>query len=1569
MNHSRETDRLLVPIHIDALAVGEILPDDAMFQWTDLAPDFWKLQKEKRYFFGSELYSLFDEKSGPGVGIHLHFRLPRTFVHGSQTGAADILFPAIPNRWLLQRFGGEPGKPYTHQAWLIKSDAEAQADTDGIPWPTFHENEPLELKKIGTCTDLTAASGVEDEPVMKPPITAVGQGNPAFSAYYPACRSMLGFHDPMNGISAGVRLSYLVTGWYAVATDDPLHASAWSTGLISRDAETNFRAKENIPVGAALNVEQRAKLLSELKDVWFEERGWKCDGLEREFEGKDLGEALAAASARLGIPEADLPYEIVEPGRRNIESVRIRIMPSGEPPSRILCHGLVRGITWRGPKWNYFEPGGGAGDSVSGRVVFPPNTAYHNKAYNVSVGNTPAEALAALLTRGDVEQDLLTALPADLLGQGVTAAELRYELHARRFGGVHGGTTFSIQAVADRSPVHRAGDSHAAPRLEPPVVPIALRKLLRELNERQGRCDHLAREIEDCRWQVFALWYLWTNEYKSRIAETDPAKKDKRKKKEQKLASQLETFKLFLEEAKKRWLDARKYRDEIYTPEEAPDDSTGSIIDELTKYPKSQPDGSLKPNEAGKSELKYRVVATAARPFYKTSEPVIAVSGPATATLDPWEQSGRLACRLSGQVVTGLKLQDWRGSKHEVTGGWLVKKLFSNPAPAALTQTHGMLHSALLVEALLLDEWHADDIVEWVSAQVFPASTKEESKNFTKTVKAVQDRDPATPLHSTPNAPVGRLPSRVAESSWQRNPWIPLFLVWEVSWQSAYQPSAGQPLPEDMVTKRWRLDRGGDLVPKENAAAATADSGTSYRGYTLLTPSASVHLAKCLEALDESHPLIDILKNQNVQLQMLDGFNDALTLQKTGMQLPPLGYRKWRQTRGNFHLDPIHVVFNQGFEKTEKRDTFRTAPDTFGKKFFPIRAGQLKIERLSIVDAFGQTLKLPVNTINESAMTSDTMLHPAHSCLVGSAITLRPRFAQPMRLRFDWESASRGAGENGGPVCGWILPNHLEKSLTIYAASGKPLGALQKKLGQTSAPAFYWMNVPGGTFSGYSGRDLIDLSLLASKLEQPSDGITLFLRAHLSAATLEFLANSQESKSDPGPLQFALLKDLDRIINGPSLYVPQRFAGIALRPETQQLLSQNPQGDALLCCNRLLLEDAYPLIENIHLRHFCGWALSLSHDGGADFSRLVSESIASADQRVPDDDPGVSVLVGRPLALVRASLRFETAGLPAHNPELRADTGAKVSDPPGTNGFEKKVHEFEKKVRDVLETSDFEKVKWPLRLGDLHTRNDGLVGLFRCSPADTGSGVAAAGLLYPAWGLDESNSTSAEVFATQDFLIDCVKPLHVALLMDPQARVHATTGTLPRVYRELPREDATGAKRAREVFFQTAPVLGPSPTPRMPRPSDDYGEWSWAYQPDVTHWKLDPNLVEATDRGGFANAWPTIAEGWLKLAIAQVKVLSFWVREGTEEVSGGTPIHLAWSLQAAESLELAKVKLKDGEQAVGFVKRWDAPPFPREYTVTVDEETTYRIIASAADAQPDARDLTVKIKQPGGSIN
>ncbi len=157
----------------------------------------------------------------------------------------------------------------------------------------------------------------------------------------------------------------------------------------------------------------------------------------------------------------------------------------------------------------------------------------------------------------------------------------------------------------------------------------------------------------------------------------------------------------------------------------------------------------------------------------------------------------------------------------------------------------------------------------------------------------------------------------------------------------------------------------------------------------------------------------------------------------------------------------------------------------------------------------------------------------------------------------------------------------------------------------------------------------------------------------------------------------------------------------------------------------------------------------------------------------------------------------------------------------------------------------------------------------------------------------------------------------------------------------------------------------------MPRPSDDYGKWSWAYRPNVTQWNVDPKIVEATDRGGFAGACPTIAEGWLKLVIAPVKVLSFWVRDRVEEVGTsdriyvveeGSSIRLAWSLQQALALELWKVDAKSGKTIEPRIEQWSAPPDPSEVSVKVNAETTFRIIAFDNDGSQDSKDLTVKIK-------
>jgi spoIIIJ-associated protein len=71
---------------------------------------------------------------------------------------------------------------------------------------------------------------------------------------------------------------------------------------------------------------------------------------QREFEGKDLGEALHKASSALDIAEDELHYEIVEQGRRGVfglgvRSVRIRVVPPVEEPphDEILAPPRARG--------------------------------------------------------------------------------------------------------------------------------------------------------------------------------------------------------------------------------------------------------------------------------------------------------------------------------------------------------------------------------------------------------------------------------------------------------------------------------------------------------------------------------------------------------------------------------------------------------------------------------------------------------------------------------------------------------------------------------------------------------------------------------------------------------------------------------------------------------------------------------------------------------------------------------------------------------------------------------------------------------------------------------------------------------------------------------------------------------------------------------------------------------------------------------------------------------------------------------------------------------------------------
>jgi glycine betaine transporter len=132
------------------------------------------------------------------------------------------------------------------------------------------------------------------------------------------------------------------------------------------------------------------------------------------------------------------------------------------------------------------------------------------------------------------------------------------------------------------------------------------------------------------------------------------------------------------------------------------------------------------------------------------------------------------------------------------------------------------------------------------------------------------------------------------------------------------------------------------------------------------------------------------------------------------------------------------------------------------------------------------------------------------------------------------------------------------------------------------------------------------LPLFAAKLQQPTNAVSTYVRAHLSEATLQALTSYQGPNTSPEPLRTRLAQDLDAMIKGPAIGDAERFAGVTLQEGTRNLLAKNPQGRALARLNKLLLLDAYPqeiwqsrflrgvdAVYNWVTRTF-GWLVSLS---------------------------------------------------------------------------------------------------------------------------------------------------------------------------------------------------------------------------------------------------------------------------------------------------------------------------------------------------------------------------------------
>ncbi len=222
---------------------------------------------------------------------------------------------------------------------------------------------------------------------------------------------------------------------------------------------------------------------------------------------------------------------------------------------------------------------------------------------------------------------------------------------------------------------------------------------------------------------------------------------------------------------------------------------------------------------------------------------------------------------------------------------------------------------------------------------------------------------------------------------------------------------------------------------------------------------------------------------------------------------------------------------------------------------------------------------------------------------------------------------------------------------------------------------------------------------------------------------------------------------------------------------------------------------AHEAISNQHLLQLVEWLIGRGAAFLADFVALIDEASAQIDPENYAQHLDLALLVGRPFALVRASLALELHGLPAVHQGWDRLRPEYTDDGPGA----------------------FTDVRFPIRLGDAGRLNDGLLGYWREAGGTYGDEFHtpyAYGQITPYAGGPLCQAVAAP-------------PQTLAMLVDPRAAVHAASGVVPTKAIGIPPEQYIAALRAIEATFMFAPILSERGKISLPLPQEPGYAWSW----------------------------------------------------------------------------------------------------------------------------------------------
>lgn len=258
-------------------------------------------------------------------------------------------------------------------------------------------------------------------------------------------------------------------------------------------------------------------------------------------------------------------------------------------------------------------------------------------------------------------------------------------------------------------------------------------------------------------------------------------------------------------------------------------------------------------------------------------------------------------------------------------------------------------------------------------------------------------------------------PFDLAVSEWKQ-PWNPLELIWEVTIN-----------PLEM--KDFIL---GEIDFERKSEVAASEKKYIYSGTTLLTPHAAANMAYQLKQLrGAGAELLWKAEKQDTLSQQLAGLSDECLMRKEIAHIP-LYWEHWEEETG------ISLKEMQEHVKGALKEPLFS----WEKEYFPIRAGIGKITRLAIVDSFGQMKEI-------QTWENEIRVHIAESMKLEEQkkFLLTPRFWEPCCLNAEWIAAKEGLRDvvdpYTTPICGFIRPDVINKTITIYRQNGEEIGIIE----------------------------------------------------------------------------------------------------------------------------------------------------------------------------------------------------------------------------------------------------------------------------------------------------------------------------------------------------------------------------------------------------------------------------------------------------------------------------------------------------------------------------------------------